>query len=200
MSRIGLLLKVIATGTCVALMACGGAEPEPGTPAEPGGKTDWLGNGEMDTACSWDWQCSSDKGLVCRPVNFNFDPEYRCSLRGEERSPCIKDEHCLEGMSCNSVSRSLIGMVENAGLCIPGRKCSQDTDCDGDDGLRICRPTRWKNGQPDFYCRDLGLPGNACGEDSDCSDGLRCADIHFDIWGQLYRAGSCEPDPWHQDG
>jgi hypothetical protein len=43
---------------------CGGSGgPEVGGGER--GRMDWLGNGEEGESCSWDWQCSSERGLVC---------------------------------------------------------------------------------------------------------------------------------------
>lgn len=189
MSRIVSRLTVVGASV-VLFAACGGTDQDPRQPSS-GGKTDWLGNGEINDECSWDWQCSADRGLVCRPTSYDYTPEYRCSPRAGDRGPCSRSEHCQDGMSCLGVGYSVLGLVVSPGACYPGNSCTQDAECDGE---QVCRPTSWEPGRPGFYCRDRGVPNNACAEDSDCSDGLRCAGARYDLWGQLSVAGWCEPE------
>ena len=105
-------------------LGCGGIDENSGASAAlvGEGKADLVGNRGFHHACSYDYQCSDDVQLVCRPVWIKGTGyEDRCERRSMTYGECSKDNHCLGTMYCEGGSASALGGNEAVGQCmVPG--------------------------------------------------------------------------------
>lgn len=117
-------------------VVAGGCEP---------GKGDWFGNRTENEGCWWDWQCSSDEGLVCRPAD-KFLENHVCQPAGTEYREidgrgsyrlfcgdmCDENQDCASGTVCVGLRDGsvLSSRGEMAGMCLqPTHAAAPHTAC-----------------------------------------------------------------------
>jgi hypothetical protein len=105
----------------VFLFGCGADESPVGTDEAPPceGKCDAIGNGALGEACSWNWQCALDSGLVCRPTSRYDGAQWttadECAPLAAFLETCHTDSDCQDGLTCKG------------GLC--SRRATGDDQC-----------------------------------------------------------------------
>lgn len=128
------------------------------SPSPSDEKSDVIGNDQEDSPCVFDFECSQDDLLVCRP---NFTREHFCQPLGQNGNECLFDSDCDMGMLCHSGYLS----------CKPGKaeRCTFDFQCTGED--EHCRPGYDSSAGMSKLCQ-LGVAalGESCRFDEDCDE------------------------------
>jgi len=80
------------------IVACGGPDQDI---VLDEGKADSLGNQVEEGICTFDWQCSEDNALVCRPWEIAGDVyEARCQKKGNHQTKEKEADLCEEDGDC----------------------------------------------------------------------------------------------------
>jgi len=156
-------------------------------------KSDLIGDRMTLEQCSWNWQCSADNELICRPSSLEIgEPDYRCQLLGDTSEFCSDDDDCAHDYICKNATISMDGTLMTAGRCYDtnAEPCSKDIQCKDD---RVCRPSTALNLLPLFQCLIKGEYNSTCAKDSDCIDDLNCDGVEFYANGDFRRIGRCQP-------
>jgi hypothetical protein len=97
----GVLSAWTLIGWVCLLSACDGAGDEQDTTASMADKVDAFGKAPPGEKCIYDWECSADDGLVCRPTGDYLHPK-RCLSLAQVNEQCDReqDTDCAEGLTC----------------------------------------------------------------------------------------------------
>jgi hypothetical protein len=96
---LALAILLVAFGSgCVS--GDGTGDESPAVTDEGGGKADMFGNRGEGEECSWDWHCSSDLELVCRPISPEQHNTRTCQPLADIGGSCDSDWDCVSETTC----------------------------------------------------------------------------------------------------
>lgn len=116
MKRLGAVLVIVA-----GLVGCVGEPVEDDVETQAVG--DWVGNDGANQPCRFDWECSADEGLLCRPSSeawYRGDVfVHQCLPPGNQGAWCDEDDDCAENLACVAEAQLTEHHFEHAGICTP---------------------------------------------------------------------------------